>query len=60
MARWNGRMASKRLLRTSVMVDPIIHSRLMRLLERISFSAWIRRKERQAVEEAEREQPKPA
>lgn len=52
-------MSSKRLLRTSVMVDPIIHGRFMRLLEKISFSAWIRRKERQAVEEHEREQPKP-
>ncbi len=55
-------MASKRLLRTSVMVDPIIHGRFIRLLAeaKLSFSAWIRRKERHEVEEAEREQRKPA
>ena len=48
-------MSSKRLLRTSVMVDPSIHARLLRLLGNMRFSAWIRRKERETVEADERE-----
>ncbi len=44
------------------MVDPVIHGRFMKMLEaaKLSFSAWIRRKERQEVEVAEHGQSKPA
>lgn len=50
-------MTSKRLRRTSVLVDPVMHARFLRLLGKRSFSAWIRRLERQTIEEAQRERP---